>query len=97
MDAQYKFLKIVCRKSKGKDWVSYSSVCKAWGRRCPSQTVISNLANYTYVDIDYKAEHLYFPRPEAFSYVRQCRDSIRNLIVTTATLAVAIWTLIATL
>lgn len=98
MDAQYKFLKTVCRLSQGIEWVTYSEVKKVW-RKCPEQDVIANLAKHTYVDAEHdsKTGDRYFPKPEAFSYVRQCRDSIRNLVITAATLLVAVWTFLATL
>ena len=97
MDKQYKFLKIVCKLSHGEKWVPYSEVKKKW-RKCPSETVLLNLANHTYVDSSGGIKNLsFFPNPEAFSYVRQRKDSIRNLFVTTATLLVAVWTLLATL
>ena len=94
MDAQYKFLRILCKKSKGERWVTYEEICKAW-KKCPKQDVIANLAKTTYIQIEYKPVIEYFPNPEAFSYVRQCNDSIRNLVVTSATLLVAVWTLVA--
>lgn len=94
MDAQYRFLKTVCRLSGGKGWVSYAQIQKAW-RACPEENVLLNLANYSYVTVD--LEHgtcKFFPSPEAFSYVRTRKDSIRNLIVTTATLMLALGTLL---
>lgn len=97
MDKQYKFLKIVCRLSRGEQWVSYKDVKKKW-RKCPPEHVLLNLANHTYVECDGGISNLkFFPNPEAFSYVRQRRDSIRNLFVTSATLLVAVWTLFTTL
>lgn len=97
MDIQYEFLKRVCKLSKGENWVPYSVVRSNW-KQCPEQAVLNNLAKYTYVDTNRdKGEDQYFPKPEAFSYVRQCRDSIRNLVITLATFLVAVWTLLATL
>ena len=96
-DYQYKLLKIICKKSRGIDHVSYSEIKKAW-KKCPEPNAILNLCKGAYLQSDYKdKEYYFFPNPEAFSYVRQCRDSFRNLIVTSATLLVAVWTLLATI
>lgn len=86
MDAQYKFLKTVCKLSKGERWVTYSEIKKHWSK-CPDRSVLLNLANHSYVAVSGMA---FFPNPEAFSYVRQCKDSIRNLIITTTTLLVSV-------
>lgn len=97
MDAQYKFLRIVCKLSQGKNWVTYQQVAAQW-KHCPTKDVLANLANHTYVDIDWRSDApAYFPTPEAFSYVRQCRDSVRNLVITAATLLVTVWTLLTTI
>lgn len=93
MDVQYKFLKKVCRMSNGVEWVSYSQLAKSW-RRCPKCSVLLNLADNTYVTAIPELDGVkFFPLPEAFSYVRQRKDSTRNLIVTVATLVIAAFTL----
>lgn len=95
MDKQYKFLKTVCKLSKGERWVTYQDIRAHW-RKCPGRDVLLNLANHTYVDVHgIRDDMSFFPNPEAFSYVRQCRDSVRNLIVTTATFLVSVGTLLA--
>lgn len=86
MDAQYKFLKTVCKLSKGERWVTYSEIKEHWSK-CPDRSVLLNLANHSYVTVSGMA---FFPNPEAFSYVRQCKDSIRNLVITTTTLLVSV-------
>lgn len=97
MDNQYKFLKLVCKLSNATDWVTYDALRKHW-KNCPPEKVLINLAEHSYVEhLHEQSGYLFFPNPEAFSYVRQCQDSIRNLIVTSATLLVAVWTLLATI
>lgn len=104
VDEQYILLKNICEMSRGWDWVLYSDLKVRWPE-CPPEEVILNLANYTYIQVsqsNIKGPNgfyidKYFPNPEAFSYVRQCRDSLRNLVITTATLFVTVWTLLATL
>lgn len=103
-DEQYMLLKSICEISRGRDWVLHSELVERWPN-CPPQEVVHNLANHTYIDTQLseirgsEGERMwrYFPNPETFSYVRQCRDSLRNLVVTSATLLVAVWTLLATL
>ena len=93
VDAQYKFLKTVCKLSLGERWVSYAEIKQHW-KKCPDRSVLLNLANHSYVEVN---GVLFFPNPEAFSYVRQCRDSVRNLVITSATLLVSVGALLATL
>lgn len=64
------------------------------GRSAPTAAYFLNLANHSYVEVN---GVLFFPNPEAFSYVRQCRDSVRNLVITSATLLVSVGALLATL
>lgn len=93
MDAQYKFLKTVCKLSKGERWVTYSEIQERW-RKCPDRSVLLNLANHSYVEVSGMS---FFPNPEAFSYVRQCKESIRNLVITSATLLVSVGAFLASL
>ena len=96
MDAQYKLLRIICRESKALEWVPYSRIKQKWPD-CPDTNVILNLANLTYLEVDGVGENSrFFPLPEAFTYVRQCRDSTRNLVVTVITLLLSLATLLLT-
>ena len=75
MDAQYKFLKTVCKLSMGERWVSYAEIKQHW-KKCPDRSVLLNLANHSYVEVN---GVLFFPNPEAFSYVRHFwQRSIRS-------------------
>lgn len=95
MDYQYQFLKRLCAMSEGRTRVTDSQIRAIWDG-CPDKEVLVNLANYAYMDIEHEGGEIsYMPSPTAFSYVRQCRDSIRNLIVTSATLFVSVLTLLA--
>jgi hypothetical protein len=97
MDVQYQFLKRVCAISKGKCSVPYSQLKSIW-KKCPDKDTILNIANRVYVETSQsEGESSYFPIPEAFAYVRQCRDSIRNLIVTTTTLVVSVLALLTSI
>lgn len=103
-DEQYMLLKSICEISRGRNWVLHGELVAHWPD-CPPQEVVANLSKSAYIDAelsdarDANGKHIYcyFPKPEAFSYVRQCRDSIRNLVVTSATLLVTVWTLLASL
>lgn len=103
-DEQYMLLKSICEISRGRDRVLHSELAERWPD-CPPQEVVANLTKFAYIDSelsdtrDENGKHIYcyFPKPEAFSYVRQCRDSLRNIVVTSATLLVAVWTLLASL
>lgn len=103
-DEQCMLLKSICEISCGRDRVLHSELEERWPD-CPPQEVVASLTRFSYIDTelsdarDASGKHIYcyFPKPEAFSYVRQCRDSIRNLVVTSATLLVTVWTLLASL
>ena len=88
MDAQYKFLRLLCRLSKGSRWVPASELRSHWNSM-PSYETLSRIGRNVYFESNYNkdiGEVEYIPLPAAFTHVRQCRDSIRNLIVTTVTL-----------
>ena len=96
MDAQYQLLRIVCRESKALEWVPYAVIKQKW-RGCPDVNAILHLANLTYLEVDDVGDNpRFFPLPEAFTYVRQCRDSTRNLVVTIITLLLSLATLLLT-
>ena len=91
MDAEYQLLRIVCRESKALEWVPYAVIKQKW-RGCPDVNAILHLANLAYLEVDGVGENSrFFPLPEAFTYVRQCRDSTRNLVVTIITLRLFPW------
>ena len=77
-DEQYMLLKSICEISRGRNWVFHSELVERWPN-CPPQEVVANLAKYTYIDSelsdtrDAEGKRIwhYFPKPEAFSYVRK--------------------------
>lgn len=97
MDAQYRLLRIVCRESKAFEWVPYAVIKQKW-KNCPDVNVILNLTNELYLSKSGSGEgSCFLPLPQAFTYVRQCRDSIRNLVITVLTLLISLATLALTL
>lgn len=96
-DAQYKLLKQVCSLFDGDNYVLEKDLKATWPA-CPSHNAILNLVSGSYLDYNNDVHNPgYIPLPETITLVRERKRSTVLLIISVATLVVAILTLAATL